>query len=668
MDLATLKDYMLLPPEISDFERQHLGRINKIALYALALHIPIFVAIAWFNNMGPTFTLGIATLAILGPLFAAKTLHNPRHLSTSIGVALMAQGGLLVHIGQGPIQIEMHFYFFAVLALLSTFGNPMVIIAAAATVAVHHAAFWLFLPASVFNYDAPFWVVGVHALFLVIEAVGACYIARNYFDNVIGLEKIVNARTEELDARNVQLQLIFDNIHQGLCIVHRDATVSSERSSIFSTWFGAATGDTLFDLFPQASPAFISRLRMGWDELNDGFMPLELTLEQLPKRLQIGELFYELEFEPIGGADGEPEQFLLKVNDVTALYKQQQAEMEREETMQMIDRIFMDRRAFVEFFEDAQILMTLICAEEPADMVVFKRALHTLKGNAGLFGLSSIAAQCHELESWMEREASFPPAIELQALHARWTRLGEQLEQILGANRQAIELSPTEHARIERAFLSGHAKEELFSMIHGLKLEPIERRFDLFSQQLEQLATRLEKPAPQVSIDANNLRVDGKRWSSFWSAFAHALRNAIDHGVEAPEQRLDKGKAPEGHISLKARIDHKAQRFIIELIDDGQGINMDALTKKAKALGLPHANEEDLTRALFADGVSTAEQTTDISGRGVGMGALLATTEALSGKITLETKRHSGTTWRFSFPVEQMDPEYFNELQARLAA
>jgi hypothetical protein len=110
------------------------------------------------------------------------------------------------------VQIEMHFYFFALLAMLAIFGNPMVIVVAAVTVAVHHLLLWATLPASVFNYAAPLWVVVVHAAFVVLESVATVYIARSFFDNVIGLEKIVHQRTAEIDARNRDMRLVLDNV------------------------------------------------------------------------------------------------------------------------------------------------------------------------------------------------------------------------------------------------------------------------------------------------------------------------------------------------------------------------------------------------------------------------------------------------------------------------
>ena len=111
------------------------------------------------------------------------------------GSTRLPLGAFLVPPGGGPMTIEMHFYFFVLLALLSVFGDPMAVITAAVTVALHHLALWALYPQVIFNYDAPVWAVLVHALFVVLESVGAVYVARSFFDNVIGLDRIVQART-----------------------------------------------------------------------------------------------------------------------------------------------------------------------------------------------------------------------------------------------------------------------------------------------------------------------------------------------------------------------------------------------------------------------------------------------------------------------------------------
>jgi len=229
---------IILPEQISGFERQYLERVNKIGLWFFAFHVPIFVAFAYLNETGPLLALALSAAALVGPVIATLTFENPRSVSLTYGFTAMLMGGILVHIGQGPMQIEMHFYFFALLAMLAVYGNPAVIVVAALTVALHHLFLWVFVPASVFNYAASAWVVMVHAAFVVLESVATCYIARSFFDNVIGLEKIVQARTAELDARNRDVRLVLDNVDQGFLTIDRAGVLSTECSAIVERWLG----------------------------------------------------------------------------------------------------------------------------------------------------------------------------------------------------------------------------------------------------------------------------------------------------------------------------------------------------------------------------------------------------------------------------------------------
>jgi hypothetical protein len=245
------------------------------------------VVIGWLNGTGPWLALALSAAVVAGPAMAYVSLPNPRTVSLTYGVAAMFMGGVLVHVGQGPMQIEMHFYFFALLAMLAVFGNPLVIVVAAVTVALHHLALWFLLPHSIFNYDAPVWVVAVHSAFVVLEAVAGCFIARSFFDNVIGLEKIVQARVAELDARNRDMRLVLDHVDQGLLTLDRRGVPSAERSRVFGRWFPPSDDgtETIFDLFGRASPGFAERSRVGWDEVTAAIMPLALTLDQMPRTL-----------------------------------------------------------------------------------------------------------------------------------------------------------------------------------------------------------------------------------------------------------------------------------------------------------------------------------------------------------------------------------------------
>ena len=127
--------------------------------------------------------------------------------------------------------------------MLAVFGNPMVILLAAATVAAHHLLLWFLLPKSVFNYEAPVWVVAVHAGFVLLEAAATCFIARSFFDNVIGLERKVLKRTAQLDARNRDLHAVLDHIGQGLVMIDLHGRPAADRSATLEAWLGPIGAD-----------------------------------------------------------------------------------------------------------------------------------------------------------------------------------------------------------------------------------------------------------------------------------------------------------------------------------------------------------------------------------------------------------------------------------------
>jgi two-component system chemotaxis sensor kinase CheA len=645
---------LVLPRDVSPFERAYLAKTNRLALVFFALHVPAFTLLAWVNGTRPLTALALSSAVLAGPGLAYATLKSPRAVSVVFGVAAMAMGGLLVHFGQGPVQIEMHFYFFALLAMLALFANPMVIVAATVTVALHHLALWFLIPASVFNYEAPLWVVLVHAGFVVLEAAGACYIARSFFDNVIGLETIVRSRTEQLTASQRDMRLVLDHVDHGFVTIDRAGVMATERSAALDAWFGAPTGAaTFFELLAARAPAFAASSRFAWDEVVSGLLPLALTLDQMPAQVVVDGRMYHVAYKPIGDAEA-PDRFLVVVADVTAARASAAAETERREAMQMLERMAADRTGFLEFFEEAGAMVARVTGGDD-DTAQTSRTLHTLKGNAAVFGLSSIATICHDLEGWIEQESTLPPDAQLERLHARWTRLAGDMERLVGSRRRLIEVELQEHAAVEKAIARHKPREELLRMVHRMRLEPAQRRLEAIGEQAVRLAERLDKQI-DVTVNAGDLRVDARHWATFWGTFVHAVRNAVDHGIEPADERVRLGKPDRGHVELRASM--VGAQVVFEIADDGRGIDWARVAERAASRGLPTENGEDLQSALFADGVSTADTITEVSGRGVGMGALLEATEQLDGRVSVLSEAGRGTTLRFTFDADQLSPDF----------
>jgi HPt (histidine-containing phosphotransfer) domain-containing protein len=649
--LKKLTSYLVLPGEISSFERAYLGRMNRIVLFFFYFHLPAFMTIAAACNTNVLLAAGLTALTLVGPTLAYYFFENPRAVSVTFGFTAMAMGGLLVHFGQGPMQIEMHFYFFVLLALLSIFGNPLVIVLAAVTVAAHHALLYFLLPRSVFNYDASLWAVVVHAAFVVLESIAACFMARSFFDNVIGLERIVGERTHELDAVNRDMRLVLDNVGQGFFTVDRQGIMSQERSAVVATWLGRAEGKTKFsDYVGRIDSDFGAWFNLAFDEVLGDTLSLEMSVDQLPKRLTIGERVFELGYRPI--LQGEAfERLLVVMSDITAELERERFEREQREMVHMLERVSKDRVGFIEYCDEGNEIVERIVNDETMSIGTMKRLIHTLKGNSAIFGVDNIASLCHELEDSMaDREAGLTAA-ERAKLHDTWQKYHGKLA-MFGGERSAakIEIEISEYEACLSALLRGSPRQDVARMVNDWRLEPMSRRLERVAEQARAIAKRIGKGPIDIDIVHNNQKLLPKPWAPFWAAFVHVLRNAIDHGIEATIERGAAGKSPAGRIELKTFT--ADQSFCVEIRDDGRGVDWAAVRARAKLAGVPADTEEQLTEALFRDGITTRTDVNEFSGRGVGMGAVRAACRELGGEMTLSSAAGKGTTLTFVVPVE----------------
>tara|TARA_B110001454_G_scaffold219099_1_gene249896 strand:- start:2709 stop:3989 length:1281 start_codon:yes stop_codon:yes gene_type:complete len=174
---------------VNNLERRYVQKMNIILLSILAVHLPVLVGLAYFLKSDVVLTSLLSIALLAGPALLFVLKKSSRVASVAMGVALMGFSALLIHITGG--MIEMHFHIFVGLALLVIFANPWVVVAAAATIAVHHVGFWLFLPKSVFNYEATFGIVIVHALFVILEAIPTVYVSYKFKKIIVNQGSVI---------------------------------------------------------------------------------------------------------------------------------------------------------------------------------------------------------------------------------------------------------------------------------------------------------------------------------------------------------------------------------------------------------------------------------------------------------------------------------------------
>ena len=210
------------------------------------------------------------------------------------------------------------------------------------------------------------------------------------------------------------------------------------------------------------------------------------------------------------------------------------------------------------------------------------------------------------------------------------------------------------HPDMESAALVqlGKIVRDLQEMSLSLRMVPIAASFQKMTRIVRDLSHRLGKQI-HLETEGEDTELDKTVVDQIGDPLLHMVRNSVDHGIELPEERIAAGKSPEGTICLKAY--HQGGNFIIEIQDDGKGLDRDRILRKAIERGIVSENDnlsdEDIYGLIFAAGFSTAEQVTDVSGRGVGMDVVRRNVEALQGSISIRSQKGKGCRMIVRLPL-----------------
>lgn len=339
------------------------------------------------------------------------------------------------------------------------------------------------------------------------------------------------------------------------------------------------------------------------------------------------------------------------------------------------------------------------------------RELHTLKGDARVVGFADVAILCQRLEDLLgaarqrryrvheDVDIVVTMAIQfagmllrkkgqvarggidldgflkqIEQVLAEWLRQSSQAPQLAVRDRPHLRLDPTQRmSAAERGRLSQAATTVYLEHLRatGRSGDRLRGVWDVLSREIAELETsplapllvRHANAAPDLArelgksaevIIEGDVSASHELLATLDTAVLHAVRNAIDHGLEPTDQRLLAGKPPVGLV--RVQIKQRDDLVDVAIVDDGRGIDFEGIKRKAERLGLRSvadlmkANEPELAELLFTAGFTTRDQVTDVSGRGVGLDAVRAAAQKLGGNAKIESKTGAGTTVRVTAP------------------
>ncbi len=508
-----------------------------------------------------------------------------------------------------------------------------------------------------------------------------------------GLEQKVAERTRDLAHTNAEIQEILDNLDDGILVVDRQLHIEPR--------------------FSPATPRILGLKDLGGKSLKDMlFSTLDAHIEEVAKHnFTLSMLFgaddfqwtishdnllsgmsynrpggvvdedirqFSLRYAPLYDEKGTIQRILLVISDVTEVQalrrRVEEAKAQSDHRMQLVTEILQaDRLSLQAFMNEAEVRskalkdsMKNLRPNYPlAILQSIFREVHTFKGNARMVKLQTLSKEAHSLEDkhvdaalkgLVTQETQGESLLEslngLMALVERYQTTWQELfgsrngqDQSADLRREWLEvlrvgISPQTLIRL----LEGQNKQEIFSFAEI---------WQSFQNMVDEISGHLGKQVKPLQINGNVFfKLPLK--APLKDALTHLIRNALDHGLETPEQRVEAGKSNQAEI--RAMLSHKGESIHLEVQDDGRGVDCEKVWELAQARGVvakgsPRPSDAEVMEVLFHPGFSTKSEASDISGRGVGLDAVRSFLSEYNCRVEIASQNGKGTSFRLVIPA-----------------
>ncbi|MEZ4743304.1 MAG: ATP-binding protein [Bdellovibrionota bacterium] len=499
------------------------------------------------------------------------------------------------------------------------------------------------------------------------------------------ISAIIDQNNKILKKQKKEIKDILDNMRQAIFAIDNNLKVKPPVSAYaFKIFNRDITGEPILDLLLKDYGESSDMYALAKTSLQiligsgDSFQWL-ITETNLPKYIKYNndndQKDLKISYSPIYDTDGIIEQILFIVEDISEV-KRLEIQLESEKKATSLQNAVLeivakhDHDFLQNFFESSQELLLSIKSktqniDNHEDHSECYRFLHTIKGNARALSLELISSQVHHAE---------------ESLQSLKLKFDDQILTQFQSNINKVDSVLDEHITFyKRIFKDLDSQTKNSTRVHNLRINEILKRasdphlykdsnkikqlvaeiyrlediaaieaFDYLFASVQKLANSLDKKI-DFKISANDCFLNKDLYNKLRDIINHIIRNAIDHGIEHPQERLKKGKNEIGNIDIIFRESFK-DGLQIEIKDDGKGLDITNIKKKAQQSGID-VSTIDVLDLIFLDGLSTSQQVTDLSGRGVGMSAVKKIVSDLGGAIQTHTETGLGTTFTIMIPM-----------------
>ncbi len=477
------------------------------------------------------------------------------------------------------------------------------------------------------------------------------------------LEQRVVERTQALKSLNETMSALLDSLDQGFLIFTEEGDCLPVYSKACEDIFGVdPSGQKIWDMFRisrDKQGKFLDWLRV----LFSNALPFgDLAILGPQNLTNLNSRHISLKYFPIWLESRELKSVVVMATDISPLVAAKHEAEEQKARAQCVLTLIHHPSESQRFSKEANQLIVNLEEELKAphlNMESAFRTLHTIKGGASSFAFQPLVESCHRGEEILDSQRQ-TGQLSMQEIRSSLEEVRKELASfdellyLLHKNR------PISDQWIQRVSVLdffqdiaiwNFTDQQKDALLAAIASESVEKSFTPFAEILPMMADRLGKEVHPLKIETQDLRWIPEVYSGFISVIPHAIRNAMDHGLETAEVRQSLGKDSQGTIGVQVQaLSHECLRFCI--YDDGSGINTKALRERLQVKGVAEGllTDEQVHQYIFESNSSTKQQVSEWSGRGVGMNSIREEVLKLGGRIWVSSIPQKGTQLQIEIP------------------